>query len=156
MGATVSRESDIYAILSADATLLATLTGGVYKRESVGIEGISRQTAASAFDSNGYLKPCALIAERATVPDGVVRDLMARVISTRVVVEVYLYSDSSAGYAPLDTAFARIYALLQGRQLTASFEIELVNAVGRWREVDGSLMNACATRYDFLVSGILS
>lgn len=152
----MSREADIYAILSADATLLATLTGGVYKRESTGIEGITKQTTPAAFDTDGYPKPCALIAERATVPDGVVKDLMARVVSTRVTVEVYLYSDSSAGYGPLDTAFARIYALLQGRQLTASFELELVNAVGRWREIDGPLMNANATRYDFGVTGILS
>lgn len=152
----MSREADIYAILSADATLLATLTGGVYKRESVGIEGITRATASGAFDSNGYLRPCALIAERATVPDGAVKDLMARVVSTRVVVEVYLYADSSAGYTPLDTAAARVYALLQGAVLANSFEVELVNAVGRWREMDGSLMNACATRYDWLVAGIMS
>jgi hypothetical protein len=156
MGATVSRESDIYAILSADATLLATLTGGVYKRESTGIEGVNRTTTPTAFDSNGYLRPCALIAERATVPDGVVKDLMARVVSTRVTVEVYLYADSSAGYTPLDTAAARVYALLQGAVLANSFEVELVNVVGRWREMDGSLMNACATRYDWTVNGILS
>lgn len=152
----MSREADIYAILSADATLLATLTGGVHKRESTGIEGITRATVPSAFDSNNYLKPCALIAERATVPDGAVKDLMARVISTRVTVEVYLYCDSSAGYTPLDTAAARVYALLQGAVLSASFEVELVNVVGRWREVDGSLKNACATRLDFGVTEILS
>lgn len=151
----MSREADIYTILSADATLLATLTGGVYKRESTGIEGITRQTAASAFDgSTGYLKPCALIAERATVPDGAVKDLMARVVSTRVVVEVYLLADNGAGYTALDTAADRVYTLLQGQQLTNSYEIELVNVVGRWREEGGSLQNAIATRLDFLVPGI--
>lgn len=152
----MSREADFYTILNADATLLATLTGGVWKRELLGVEGITRQTAAAAFDSNGYLKPCALIAERATVPDGAVKDLMQRTISTRVIVEVYLFGDSGAGYTALDTAAARIYALLQGRQLTASAEVELVNVVGRWREVGGSLQNACATRLDFLVPGIMS
>jgi hypothetical protein len=152
----VSREADIYTILNADATLLATLTGGVWKRELLGVEGISRQTAAAAFDSNGYLRPCALIAERATVPDGAVKDLMQRVISTRTVVEIYLYQDVSGGYTALDTAAARVYALLQGRQLTASFELELANVVGRWREMDGALKNACATRYDFLVTGMMN
>ena len=153
----MSREADFYTILNADATLLATLTGGVWKRELLGVEGITRQTAAAAFDATtGYLKPCALIAERATVPDGAVKDLMVRVVSTRVIVEVYLFGDSGAGYTALDTAAARIYALLQGRQLTASAEVELVNVVGRWREVGGSLANACATRLDFLVPGIMS
>ncbi len=152
----MSREADFYAVLNADATLLATLTGGVWKREAVGVEGLTRQTAAAAFDGNGYLKPCALIAERATVPDGVVKDLMAQKVSTRVVVEVYLYQDAGAGYSALDTAAARIYVLLQGKQLANSAEIELVNAVGRWREMDGALKNACATRLDFLVAGIMS
>ena len=152
----MSRESDFYAVLNADATLLATLTGGVWKRETLGVEGVTRATAPTAFDATtGYLKPCALIAERATVPDGVVKDLMAQKVSTRVTVEVYLYGDAGAGYSALDTAAARIYVLLQGKQLANSAEIELVNVVGRWREVDGSLMNACATRYDFLVPGIM-
>lgn len=151
----MSRESDIYAILIADATLLATLTGGVHKRESTGIEGITRATVPSAFDSNGYLRPCALIAERATVPDGAVKDLMAQKVSTRVIVEVYLYADAGAGYTALDTAAARIYVLLQGKQFTGSAEVELVNAVGRWREEGGSLKNAVATRYDFLVPAIM-
>ena len=152
----MSRESDFYAVLNADATLLATLTGGVWKRESVGVEGLTRQTAAAAFDgTTGYLRPCALIAERATVPDGVVKDLMAQKVSTRTVVEVYLYQDSGAGYTALDTAAARIYVLLQGVQLANSAEIELVNVVGRWREVDGPLRNAAGVRYDWLVPGVM-
>ena len=151
----MSRESDFYAVLNADATLLATLTGGVWKREAVGVEGITRATAATAFDINGYLRPCALIAERATVPDGVVKDLMAQKVSTRVIVEVYLYGDAGAGYSALDTAAARIYVLLQGKQLANSAEVELVNVVGRGREVGGSLANAVATRYDWLVPGIM-
>ena len=150
----MSREADFYAVLNADATLLATLTGGVWKRESTGVEGITRATASTAFDSNGYLRPCALIAERATVPDGVVKDLMAQKVSTRAVVEIYLFADNATGYATLDAAADRVYTLLQGRQLSASFEIELVNVVGRWREVGGSLANAIATRLDFLVPGI--
>jgi hypothetical protein len=34
--------------------------------------------------------------------------------------------------------------------------LELANVVGRWREMDGALKNACATRYDFLVTGMMS
>ena len=34
----MSRETDIYAILNADAPLLAVLTGGLYKAEDVGVE----------------------------------------------------------------------------------------------------------------------
>lgn len=152
----MSREADFYTVLNADTTLLATLTGGVWKRETIGVEGLTRQTAAAAFDgTTGYLRPCALIAERATVPDGVVKDLMAQKVSTRTVVEIYLYGDAGAGYTALDTAAERIYVLLQGRQFTASAEVELVNVVGRWREVEGSLKNACATRYDFLVPGVM-
>lgn len=152
----MSRENDFYAVLNGDATLLATLTGGVWKRETIGVEGLTRATAATAFDgTTGYLRPCALIAERATVPDGVVKDLMAQKVSTRTVVEVYLFNDAGAGYTALDTAAARIYVLLQGKQLANSAEIELVNVVGRWREEGGSLKNAVATRYDFLVPAIM-
>lgn len=149
----MSRENDVYTILAGDATLLTTLTGGVYKKESTGIDGISRDTAASAFDgSTGFLRPCALVRQRAVVPDGVLRDMVAQKLTVREVVEVYLYEDRT--YTAIDTAKARIFTLLQGVQLTDSFELGLINIVPRIREMDGPLKNASMERLDFEVYSI--
>ena len=86
----MSRENDFYTRMIADATLVAILTGGVWKKESTGVEGITRETAAAAFDANSYLKPCALVRERELVPDNAVRDPMAQVTSASQTVEIWL------------------------------------------------------------------
>ena len=57
----MSRETDFETRMEADATLAAILTGGVYTSGAVGELGITRETTSAAFDSNGYLKPCALV-----------------------------------------------------------------------------------------------
>ena len=109
----MAREDAIAAVLNADATLLATLTGGVYARGALGRAGLTRETAAAAFDgTTGYLLPCAVVVERAEVPDGNVQDQDAQIASAAQIVEVYVYED--AGYTNIDTALDRIYALLQG------------------------------------------
>lgn len=149
----MSRENDVYAILNADATLLATLTGGIFKVESIGIDGIDRTSAPAAF-TGGFLRPCALVRERSFVPDGVLRDNIAKQFTARQVVEVYLYSDGAAGYSAIDTAKARVISLLMGYQFADSFEVELVNIVPRMREQGGSLQNASMERLDWLVVSV--
>jgi hypothetical protein len=150
----MSRESDVYAVLNGDATLLATLTGGVFKSEDTGIDGITRETAPAAFAVSGYLKPCALVHERSFVPDGAMRDNIALTFTARQVVEVYLYCDAADGYTPIDTAKARVIALLMGHQFSDSFEVELVNVVTRLREPAGPLLNASVERLDWVVDSV--
>jgi hypothetical protein len=149
----MSRENDVYTVLNADATLLTTLTGGIFKVESIGIDGIDRTSAPTAF-TGGFLRPCALVRSRSFVPDGVLRDNIAKQLTVRETVEVYLYSDGAAGYSAIDTAKARVIRLLQGHQFADSFEVELVNIVPRMREPAGPLMNASMERLDFLVVSV--
>lgn len=151
----MSRESEFAAVLTADATLMATLTGGVYTLESVGLAGITRETQPAAFDTSGYLKPCALVRARDLVPDGAARDLIARVASASQVVEIWLYADSGAGYSAIEAAKVRLYTLLEGRQVGSSFDVQWVNSLGNLRDL-GSLKNSCMSRIDFIVYEIHS
>lgn len=150
----MSRENDFYELLTGNATLLATLTGGVFTTEGVGIDGITRDTAPAAFAASGFLKPCALVHERSLVPDGVARDSLALTFTARQIVEVYLYCDSADGYTPIDTAKARVIRLLMGHQFSDSFELELVNVVTRLREPAGPLSGASVERLDWVVDSV--
>jgi hypothetical protein len=138
--------------MTADATLMAILTGGVYKAESVGIDGITRDATPSAF-SGGYLRPSALVKQRAMIPTGDVLDPMEQDTSMRQVVEIWLYADSGAGYTAIDSAYDRIFALFQGYQFSDSSEIFLVNVIDRMRD-EGALKGASLARMDFEVFSI--
>jgi hypothetical protein len=150
----MSFESEIAAILNADATLLLLLTGGVHTASTVGPLGINSASVAAAFDANGYLKPTALVRQRNKVPTGDVLDFDAQIESARQIVEVWLYADSGAGYATLDTAAARVRTLLMGETLTGSFELRLALWIDRQRD-EGALSGAALQRLDWQVDFIL-
>lgn len=147
----MAREDDFASRMTGDATLMVILTGGVFKSGTVGDEGITRETAPDAFDANGYLEPCALVVQRAAVPDNQVRDGIAQHTSTVQVVEVWLYQDS--GYTQIDLAKARLYVLFEGYQFNDSLPVESVNEVGRERD-DGALAGASLERVDFAVYSV--
>jgi hypothetical protein len=151
----MSFENEVAAILNADVTLLALLTGGVHISATVGPLGITRDTVATAFDADGYLKPAALVRQRDIVPTGDVIDYDAKIESARQMVEVWLYADSGAGYSTLDTAGARVRTLLMGRQLTGSFELRLALWIDRRRD-EGALAGAAMERLDFQVDFVLT
>lgn len=151
----MSYESEIAAILDADGTLDALLTGGIYVSATVGPLGITRETVEDAFDANGYLLPCALVKQRDRVPTGDVLDFDAQIESMRQIVEVWLYADSSAGYSTLDTAALRVRTLLMGDTLTASFELRLALWLDRQRD-NGALNGAAMERLDFQVDFVLA
>lgn len=105
------------AILAADATLLTTATGGVYNRTALGRMGLNRKNAlaATAFDSNGNIKPCVVLRLRSSsVVDGLGDDAN-RIVAQREMLECWLYEYS--GYANINTMRSRIFTLLQGQQL---------------------------------------
>jgi hypothetical protein len=150
-----SREDDFANRMEADATLMATLTGGVYAAGEVGLEGISRDTTPSAF-SSGYLLPAALVRQRSDVPDNAVWDEATQHTSFRQVVEIYLYEDR--GYSSIDTAAERLFQLFQGYQFTSpnpSFPVKLINKLDRFRD-EGALKGNSLARLDFEVFTVRS
>lgn len=105
----------IKSLLEADTTLLATLTGGVY-----GEAEISRQATPGAFDANGEIEPCALLTMEAEDPAGPFET------SSRAFVAVYFYARS--GYSAIDTALARVYALLHRQRVSGEGVWEIRHA----------------------------
>lgn len=144
----MSRESDFYTRMIANAPLMAILTGGVYTSHSIGRDGITRDSAPGAFDVNGYLKPSALVKQRGIVPDGQVMDTVAQIATARQVVEIWLYEDT--GYTNIDAAREAIWRLFFGRKFSDSFAPELINVLDREIE-PGQLSGASMTRLDWLV-----
>lgn len=147
----MAREDDFKTRMTNDATLMAILTGGVYTKGEVGREGITRETAPSAFDANGYLEPCALVVQRGLVPDGQVHDEEEQLASAGQVVEIYNYEDS--GYGNIDSAQARQFVLFFGHQFSDSFPVELFNVLDRERD-EGALKGASLSRQDWMVREI--
>lgn len=143
----MSREADFATRMTSDVTLMLILTGGVFKTETVGVEGITRETTPAAFDlSTKYLLPCALVRQRALVPDGIVEDDIEQDTSVRQVVEIWLYEDR--GYTSIDAAASRLFVLFQGWQFSDAFPAKLINQIERQRDM-GALKNASLGRLDF-------
>ena len=148
----MSREGDFKTRMDSDAALLAILTGGVFVAGSLGLLGITRETAAAAFDSNGYLKPCALVRQRQLVADLQVADLLAQAASATQVIEVYVYQDS--GYTSIDSALARLFTLFYGHQFSDSFPVEWIGTLDRERD-QGALNGASMARQEWVVPQVL-
>lgn len=100
----------VRALLAADATLMATLTGGVYHRR-----GINRTATPAAYDANGKLEPCAVVALETATPVG-----HSEFDFEQVFFAVYLYEEEGGNYASIDTAADRVRALLHRQTVTIS------------------------------------
>lgn len=155
----MSTQSDaIYTALNGDATLLTSLTGGVWKfaktnsgdTNSIQRNGISKVSMASAFDSNGLLKPCAIIKARMTVPisptAGGAYDHANHLKTVAETVMVYLFTDGDKEESPLMTAAERIEKLID-MQFVGSSWWNLVNIIDEDRDPDMNL--AFYKRLDF-------
>lgn len=120
--------------LAADATLLALLPGGLY----AGGE-ISRPGTPSAFDANGELRACGLVALETATPTGPYRT------SGRDFFTVNFYERT--GYTAIDAALARAFTLLNRSKLGgtagAVWEVHYVEESGDLE--DPGLL--CALRY---------
>lgn len=152
-----SRESQFYDRIVADATIMATLTGGCFKSENVGIEGLTRETTGAAFDANGFLKPVALCKQRTRVPDRMIVDSLAQIASIVQTVEIYIYQEAKAGansYDAIDAAVARLYILFHGVPFADSYPVEYTNLIDRIRD-NGALRGCSMAKMDFQVRSIL-
>lgn len=106
------------AILEADATLLATATGGVWDYNETGRLGLNRELTPSAF-ADGIIKPTILLKSRSINPDYILADDANQYVSTREMLEAWLYQDT--GYSAIDTMKQRIHVLLHAKQLSGTF-----------------------------------
>lgn len=146
----MAREGDFKTRMTGDATLMAILTGGVFVSGETGRDGLTRGDIAG---SDGWIRPAALVRERAVVPDGWVHDQEAQHASARQVVEIWLYEDAS--YAAIDAAMNRLYTLFQGYMFTDTYPIEWIGGINRQRD-EGSLLGASLGRIDFAVFSVRS
>jgi hypothetical protein len=149
----MSRETDFTGRGNADATLMATLTGGLYAYGSLGREGLTRESVPAAYDTNGYLKPVGIAKMRPLVHDFEVFDGISQEASARQVVELWLYQDS--GFTAIDAALARLYTLFQGYKFSDAFPCEWAGTpVTRAREMDGVLVGMSMARQDWVICDI--
>lgn len=141
----MSVESVIHGVLSADATLLALATGGVWSFDETGSEGINRTLTPAAFDANGILKPCVLVAARDANPGYNIADDSGQTMDVRQVVELYLFQ--FGGYATIESMAARCYVLLHAKRLTGMIRTEWAGDRRLGRDID---LDANVTRVDYL------
>ena len=141
----MSAESAIKAVLEADATLLATATGGVWSFDETGHKGLSRTLTPAAFDSNGILKPCIMVSQRNANPGYNLQDDNGQMVDVRQVVELYMFQDDA--YSAIETMKSRCYALLHAQRLTGYHRVEWAGDVRLGRDLD---LDAYTERVDYL------
>jgi len=146
----MSFEDEIYTKLNADSTLLASLTGGMFRGETIKSTGINRTNTPTAYATNGTLKPLGVVRGRDMNAIPAIKTPKDGTRLIRQVVEVYLYSDADAGWTTLNTAKDRVLTLLDMKPLTSAFPLQFVNEVV-FRETP--MQNACAIRLEFAVTG---
>ena len=146
-------EDGIKTYLDSDSALIAILTGGIYTSGTVGVNGITRESASGAWDSSGNLKPVSLIKQRDLIIDNQVVDFEDQESSALQVVEIWLYQERL--YNSIDSALYRLYQLLQGYIFPGGFEAELVLEINRERD-EGALAGASLARQDWSFARIIS
>ena len=114
----------LVSLLEGDATLVTTLTGGIYDRRE-----LNRTATSAAYDSRGNLEPCAVVVIESTAALG-----PAEFDFERAFVQVYLYEQEGNHYAGIDVAKERVRALLHRQQVTitpgAVFEMRHTDSLG--------------------------
>lgn len=151
----MSAESDVKALLIADAPLMAILTGNVWTDEEVGVEGIRRGEdfeTKIAFDENGYIKPCALVRQRGLVPINVRSHKRGdEFAATSQMVEIYFYQHR--GHQMIDLAKEIVYQLLEGTRLPGTYPL-IWNFETSYIPDVGPLRNTTTLRQEWQVMDI--
>lgn len=147
----MSAESAIKAVLEADATLLATATGGIYSFDEAGSEGLNRTTTPSAWDSNGVLKPCIMVSARQANPGYNVPDDGNQSMDVRQVVELYFFQFD--GYSAIETMKSRCYVLLHAKRLSGPYRVDWAGDARLGRDLD---LDCFVERVDYLTIYIRS
>lgn len=148
----MSIESSIVTILLADATLVATLTGGILSKQAIGKMGIDRLNSATP---NAYvlanqkysLRPILVVRERSFVPTGRRVDIEGQEIGGRAVIECWFYAEDS--YTALLTARERVFTLLNMKSKAGIGAITFDNRIDGLRAEE--LNNAALLRDDYSI-----
>jgi len=120
----MSLSDDVKTALTADAALMALLTGGIHND----VEEISRQNTPTAFDVNYELKPCALIKYGTEIP-------LTSGYDSAVQTPLTIYFYERSGYASIETAMGLAFALLNRQKIgTNVWNIEFDVAVYQQRD----------------------
>jgi hypothetical protein len=116
--------SAVKALLAADTTLMAILTGGLYDRR-----GISRQSTPAAYGATGQIEPCAVITLSSDSRLG-----PAEMATEEDFFNVYLYEAEGNHYAAIDPAKDRIKLLLDRQTVTVTtgnvIEVRYADGIG--------------------------
>lgn len=145
-------ESSIVTLLLADATLVATLTGGILSKQVIGKMGIDRLNSATpnayVLSNQKYvLRPLLVVRERSFVPTGRRVDVPGQEMGGRVVVECWFYAEDS--YTALLTARERVFTLLNMKVKANIGAITLDNRISGLRAEE--LNNAALLRDDYSI-----
>lgn len=133
-------------VLAGDGALASLLTGGIYSYEQTGRHGISRATLPDAFDTGGFLLPCAVIKMGEARESAAIRDSVS---GSRQMVAVYLYDDGDSGYGTIVPARDAVVALLDRQWIAGAGFVRWVIGADDGR--DPKLNNAAMMRVDFEV-----
>lgn len=139
----------VKTLLTADATLMATATGGVWTFDDTGRLGLNRTLTPGAFDATGIVKPTVLLKARGAQPDYSVADDAGQVVAVRQVVEVWFYQDS--GFAAIETMRDRVYRLLHAKRVAGVFALRWDGDIRNQRDVE---MDANVERSSYLVHSV--
>jgi len=114
----MSLASDVKTVLAADAALIDIFGTLIITYDDLGDLGLNRNSFPSAFDTEGNggeLKPIMIIRDRDQNSTFEMRGEDEQLTSTLQAVEIVTYCSRFTGYTILDTALARVYALLHDR-----------------------------------------
>lgn len=142
--------SGIKTLLEADTATMAILTGGVYTDDETDRNGIGRTNTPSAYDANGFLKPCAYVKERAQIGNWGGALGNDGFTGTRQVFEIWLYDDVSR--TAIASARDLLIPLLQRTLITGFGRLRYL---GFLKEYAPELNNAPFFRVDFELIGLL-
>jgi hypothetical protein len=108
---------DLLSTLTGDATLMATLTGGMHTATEV-----SRQYTPAAFDANGEVLPCGLLRIETETPAGPYHT------SARLFALLLWYQ--RRGYDAIDAAKTRAFTLLHELRLAGTWQVMHADDLG--------------------------
>lgn len=140
----------IKTLIQANTAVMAILTGGVHTDDETERNGIGRSTTPSAYDANGFLRPCAYVKERAQTGNWGGALGNDGFTGTRQVFEIWLYDDVSR--TAIASARDLLIPLLQ-RTLVTGFG--RLRYLGFLKENAPDMNNAPFFRVDFELIGLL-
>ena len=148
-----SWESDVVALLGADATLTAILTGGVYGSRDLKRGGLTVANYPTVFNA-GFLKPIALIVGFAVEPLARLSDRNGQIMGARQVVRINLYDDGDNTYSALETAMARVYVLLHLQRIGAANHRGFASLISdTHQEIADELQSALLLWSEYAING---